>query len=292
MGEMKEATTNSDAQHSSALSGGARPPEEALTEVLPEESIFPERTIAIAATYTAEPIAAPLAFWSEQLDIPAEIEFAPFGQVFQQLLDPASLMAKNSHGFNVVLLRIEDLQTTKSESPTEIAAQLEANVGDLIAALRTAAQRTNAPLLACVCPPSQAARARNEVATVIDRVEAILAAVAHDLPGVSVVTASQLLELYSVADYADEYGYQVGHIPYTPTLFTALASMIARQICRTRGAAREVIVLDCDNTLWSGVCGEKGSAGVEIDPPHAALQEFMTAQEDAGMILCLCSVRA
>jgi FkbH-like protein len=47
--------------------------------------------------------------------------------------------------------------------------------------------------------------------------------------------------------------------------------------------------MDCDQTLWKGICGEDGPDGVEIDAPHRALQEFMIARHDVGMLLCLCS---
>ena len=50
-----------------------------------------------------------------------------------------------------------------------------------------------------------------------------------------------------------------------------------------------MIVLDCDNTLWKGVCGEDGPLGVEVTAPYRALQEFMIGQMNAGMLLCLCS---
>jgi FkbH-like protein len=51
----------------------------------------------------------------------------------------------------------------------------------------------------------------------------------------------------------------------------------------------KVIALDCDNTLWSGICGEDGPEGVVLDPPRRALQEFMLEQRDAGMLLTMAS---
>ena len=51
----------------------------------------------------------------------------------------------------------------------------------------------------------------------------------------------------------------------------------------------KVAVLDCDDTLWSGICGEDGPKGVELDPPRRALQEFMAGRRDAGMLLALCT---
>src|SRR5439155_10874060 len=67
-----------------------------------------ELTIAIAATFTAEPIEESVRCWLEELEIPARIEFAPFNQVFQQLLDPASSISTNVQGLNAILVRLED----------------------------------------------------------------------------------------------------------------------------------------------------------------------------------------
>src|SRR5207244_225882 len=85
---------------------------------------------------------------------------------------------------------------------------------------------------------------------------------------------------------------KLGHIPYTPAFFTALGTMITRRIHSIRRAPHKVIVLDCDHTLWKGVCGEDGPLGVEVDAPRRALQEFMIAQHNAGMVLCLCTKNA
>ena len=51
----------------------------------------------------------------------------------------------------------------------------------------------------------------------------------------------------------------------------------------------KVIVLDCDETLWKGVCGEDGPMGIELDSSRLALQRFMLERYNAGMLLCLCS---
>jgi hypothetical protein len=54
--------------------------------------------ITIAATFTAEPVQDALAFWMKEPDLPGSIEFAPCNQVFQQLLDPGSLVGRNRRG--------------------------------------------------------------------------------------------------------------------------------------------------------------------------------------------------
>ena len=73
-------------------------------------------SIAITATFTAEPVEASLRFWMQELEIPTNIAFAPYNQVFQQLLDPVSLLAANQKEVNVVLVRLEDWQRDLAES--------------------------------------------------------------------------------------------------------------------------------------------------------------------------------
>lgn len=86
-----------------------------------------ERPVAVTATFTAEPVEESLRFWGEKLGTPYAVEFAPYNQVFQQLLDPGSLVSQNTGGANVVLLRLEDFVRYKNELKPrrEIAGDLE-----------------------------------------------------------------------------------------------------------------------------------------------------------------------
>src|SRR5438045_6973626 len=67
-----------------------------------------DRAIAISATFTAEAIQPGLAFWAGELGLEYEIRFAGYNQLFQELLDPAGLFARNRGGINVALVRLED----------------------------------------------------------------------------------------------------------------------------------------------------------------------------------------
>lgn len=120
-------------------------------------------------------------------------------------------------------------------------------------------------------------------------IEKQVADAAKTLTSVYVVTSSQLMALYPVANYEDARADAAGHIPYTQEFFNALGTMIARRFYGLQGSPYKVIVLDCDNTLWRGICGEDGTLGVKVDPAARALQEFVLAQRNAGVLLCLCS---
>nr|WP_153508291.1 FkbM family methyltransferase [Dickeya oryzae] len=64
---------------------------------------------AIAATFTAEPIAEPLQVWFSRLNWNDQITFAPYNQVYQELLDQQRLLATNTEGVNTIICRLEDL---------------------------------------------------------------------------------------------------------------------------------------------------------------------------------------
>jgi FkbH-like protein len=254
-----------------------------------------EQTIAITSTFTAEPVERALAYWMQELDIPSTIEFAPYNQVFQQLLDPSGLLAENDLGVNVVLVRFEDwlrfadVSVAGTISSAGARERIEQNVRDLVLALKSAAGRSGNLHLVCLCPAAPATLADPDCAAFLQRMEALLSSEMETTGGVCVVTTAELNARYPVAEYHDPYSDRLGHIPYTTDFFVALGTMIARRIYVSQATPRKVIVLDCDQTLWRGVCGEDGPLGVEIDPPRKALQEFMIAQHDAGMLICLCS---
>ena len=68
----------------------------------------PQRTSSSPSNFTAEPLEDSLNFWGDHFGVPIHIEFAPYNQIFQQLLDPASAFRRNSDGVNVILLGLEE----------------------------------------------------------------------------------------------------------------------------------------------------------------------------------------
>lgn len=248
-----------------------------------------KHSLAVASTFTAEPIESSLAFWMQELGINAEIHFAPYNQAFQQVLDPASMFAQNRDGFNILLLRPTDWQ--RFEEHADDAAKrekIERSLSDMARMLK--AHPWPAPILVCCCPPEKKYSAEPTWKEFLDRSESRFAAELA-VPGIHVISSTEIAKLYPVGRFEDEYADAIGHIPYTAEFFSALGATLARRIFALRSAPRKVIVLDCDNTLWNGVCGEEGPA-VRVDAPRRALQEFMLAQMKAGMLLCLCSKNA
>lgn len=251
-----------------------------------------ETTIAIAATFTAEPLEPPLAYWIRELGFEARIRFAPYNQVFQQLLEPASLLLTNEDGLNVVLVKPDDWIRSRDENDISLTLrqdELERKGRDFLAAMRSAASRSTVPHLAMMCPVSPAVVENGELATIFRNLEETLLSDLHQTPGICCVSSSELQTTYPVAQWFDAMLDREARIPFTPAFYAALATMIARRLYALTSRPYKAIVLDCDHTLWDGICGEDRLEDVKIDGPHRILQQFMLAQHDIGKLLCLCS---
>ena len=240
-------------------------------------------SIVISATFTADAIEQPLSFWMKELGFDCSIRMAPYNQVFQLLMDPAGALASNRGGVNVVLVRFEDWGRERDGAAPDLD-RLEADVQHLAASLKTAAQSFSAPLLVAICPRSAGFPLEFQ-----SRMEGFVAAALADVNSLHLLMPREVDALYPVAQPLDPLADKLGHIPYTPAYFAALGTMLARKICALRTPPYKVIALDCDDTLWRGICGEDGPQGVVVDAPRRALQEFMLAQQAEGMLLTLCS---
>ena len=218
------------------------------------------------------------------------IEFAPYNQVFQQLLDPGSLLSHNRNGVNVVLIRLEDWQRFHSgpAGREDVEGHLARNAADLIDAVRTAMARSKTPLILGFCPDSPAALAEPDTRDLFARIREQIAAALQGVPGLCLIGPDDF-NPYPVEVYYDPQRDQLGHIPYTPLFYAALGTILARRVHALKSPAYKVIVLDCDNTLWKGVVGEEGVAGITIPPAWSRLQQFMVEQASKGFLLCLCS---
>ena len=242
--------------------------------------------IAISATFTPEALEPTLAFWLRKLKLDLPVRFASYNQVFQQLLDPSGLFARNRNGLNVVLVRFEDWARFRGHVSIN---ELEENVAHFASALRSAASALPSPILVCICPASPEFLSDASRARFAAQSEESLQNGLRDLGSVHVVNTATLQRLYPVAEYYDPHADELGHVPYTPEFFTVLGTVIARKLHAARASQYKVIALDCDETLWQGVCGEDGPEGVCLDENHRTLQNFMLAEREAGVLLCLCS---
>ena len=219
--------------------------------------VMPPIRIAVSANFTAEPIREPLAHLLNLLGLPQEvahIEFAPFDQVFQTLLDPHSVFATNPRGANILLL---DTTNWTEQDTLELATALKQT-------------HFQVPLIAASGPGTRRLL---------------------DSPNLIWIEGDAIVETNPNLQVLDPHADREARIPYTAPYFAALAFRLARAIRTTLTSlpTAKVIAVDCDNTLWHGVCGEDGPEGVTLDPGRRRLQEFLVEQRALGKLICLAS---
>ena len=261
-----------------------------IEQVSEPAAVRPARHIVVSATFTAEPVQDILDFWMRELNLPAAVEFAPYDQVFQQLLDPGSALSQNRQGVNVALVRLEDWVRSHVGPGRyqELEESLARNAADLVNAARGAVACSTAPLIIGLCPASPAARDDRDALALFTRIEDWIVGELEPVSGICLLGPADF-DLYPIADYYDLRRDQLGHIPYTPALFAALGTILSRKVRSLINPPHKVVVLDCDNTLWKGVIGEEGVTGITIPPAWMALQRFMLKLAGQGFLLCLCS---
>lgn len=111
--------------------------------------------ITIAATFTADVLKLPLDFWMKKLEIESSITLAPYAQVMQELLNPESMVSRNRHGFNVLLIRLEDwVRDRRDQRAIQNLSHIIRVADDFALAVETLRSRTSAGVLIFLCPSS------------------------------------------------------------------------------------------------------------------------------------------
>ncbi|WP_430502694.1 condensation domain-containing protein [Micromonospora trifolii] len=188
--------------------------------------------IALAATFTVDPVRDPVEFWLRFLRVPASVELVGYGQLV------AHLLAGPPADATVCLLRWEDWLRRQERGE----AALDAAMDDLVAAVAAYRRRTDAPLLLVVCPASPGVDRRRADGRLDDR----LTALAARTPGMHAVWAADHAGTYPVSEVSDGRADALGHVPYTGEYFATLGTILVRELRRAAGQPRRQVLVDGD----------------------------------------------
>lgn len=254
-----------------------------------ETDCMQRRTIVVASTFTADPLVDAVEYWAKELDLPVDVRLAAYNQVFQELLDPTSLLSRNRSGIDVVVLRLGDWDHSAAGGRDGVETKVE----DFVDAVTSFSGRLPVPLLVVVCPSDAGGtQVDDDRRRRLGRAERRLVSGLTPLVGVHVVGSKELIERYDLDVIEYETTTAHGHVPYPPSFYAALGTELVRKLRAAYAPPVKALVLDCDQTLWTGVVGEDGPLGVEIDPSRRALQQFALARRSEGVLLCLCTKNA
>jgi FkbH-like protein/thioester reductase-like protein len=254
-------------------------PEARVENIFEQLQLTRRKSICIAATFTAELVKTSLQYWMKVLGESVNISFANFNQVFQELLDPNSLLRQNERGVNVLLLRLSDwLGSSQNFHKT---------VKEWIETLQAALNHSKTPYLVLICPVSP--DLENKQIRMMEEAEQKIVKVFQENRQVTVFTQVQMQQIYTVENVHNVGLDQLGSIPYSKTYNNVLGTTIARQCFNQWSPIYKVLIVDGDQTLWKGVVGENGVDGISLDDGRYRFQQKLVTLQQSGMLLCLCS---
>ena len=223
--------------------------EDRLTAVLGELAGDPGRplgsvpslrreTVAVAATFTVDPVRAPLQFWLDVLRAPAGVHGVPYGQMIPHLL------AGEGGAATVCLVRWDDFlrHVDVSGGPAAAAGVLDAAVRDLHTAVEAYRRRSSSPLVVVVCPSSPRFRDRPWTA-LFARLDDRLAQLQARVDGVHVRWAEEDANRHGASPH-DPVADELGHVPYTPEYSAVLGTLAARLLWQASGRTARLLVAD------------------------------------------------
>jgi FkbH-like protein len=117
---------------------------------------------------------------------------------------------------------------------------------------------------------------------------------AASCPALHILPLDEVFASAGRAQCYDSRNYYAARCRLSAVGLARLAESLSQVVDRIEQPARKVLVLDCDNTLWGGVVGEDGVAGLTLgqDGNGAAFADFqrvVRALAEQGTVLALAS---
>ena len=259
--------------------------------------------VGVVATVTADPLLPYLGCALAGAGLAPRLVLAPYNQIFQTCLDGGAALGPDPLDVTLFHWRLEDIAgETFAQAHNERAEDaLNAAIDQLAQALAMYRKaRTGLMLLTLPAFPVSphvdrdglidslrvGRLHRRATERFLDAVSGLMDVAFIDLDGL-------VRELGHAAAHDVRTGYLYRQ-PYSEAFWATLGARIARIVSARRTAPRKAIAIDCDNTLWGGVVGEDGLAGLKLggDFPGQAFRDLQARLLDLkaqGVLLTLLS---
>jgi len=261
-------------------------------------------SVLIVRNFTIEPIEPLLKVAASRVGLHLTVSYSGYDPGDEDEL--GALLADVGADVVFVALRLEELApaltsdflTTGSALAAELADDIVDRVVGLASAVRARSRAT--VLLHNFAMPLHAAGGLADAQdpdgqfNMVRRANIRLAEQIDDLEGAHLLDLDQVFGQLGLAQCYDERGHRNGDAPLSQAALRALADSQARHIRALRGPVAKCLVLDCDNTLWGGVVGEDGIAGLALGETgdgrrYRDFQQSILNLRRRGVVLAICS---
>ncbi len=233
-----------------------------------------------------------------------QITVGPQDQVFQSCLKPSAAFSNIEQDLIVLTFRIEDLFPSLVESvfmgEPGSKATLREELTGFLDCVRMLRQATSGTLIVSVpgvpslpwfdLDQPGATALRTYFSDLLTR----WAIDIEELDGVLAVSLAAIVSATGKVAALDDRKWYLYRQPYSVAFWDRLACQVCRQLVAATRASKKCIVVDCDNTLWGGIVGEDGLAGIQLGetfPGRAFLdfQRHLRYLKEHGIFVCIAS---
>ena len=272
-----------------------------LRRVLPRVAPLPRSArVAVLGSYTTSQFAALLPLAAARAGVAVEVYECGYGQYRQEVLDPASELYRFRP--DVVVLAVHAGETALPAVADDPAASVATEVERWTSLWDMIINRCGGRIVQhTFAIPGEVAlghlalRVPGSRPAMLARVNAELGRVSGERgDGVAFVDCERLAaDVGKRAWFDARYWHrskQAVSLAQVPLLARHTAAVIGAQL----GTSRKCLVLDLDNTLWGGVLGEEGLAGIAlgdgaVGEAFAAFQTYVAELKARGVVLAVCS---
>lgn len=271
-----------------------------LGQVLREYSPDARRTakVSLLGSYTTAQLTPMLRLAALRHGVLLEVQEGHYGQYRQEVIDPSSRLYAFDPEFVIFALHAGEVALPSFSPEPEQALAAEASRWRAL--WETLASRSKARTIMhnFVLPLENpmghlAARLTGSRHAMLQRLNAMLGEMAGS--NVSIVDCERLASNFGKRRWFDDKYWHVAKQAVSLEAMPLLAEHTAAVLAADLGLGKKCLVLDLDNTLWGGVIGEDGLAGIRLGQgspegeAFIAFQRYILELKNRGVILAVCS---
>jgi FkbH-like protein len=238
-----------------------------------------------------------------------EVYIMPFGQLFQEVLAPDSALRRFPADLSIAVDRLEDVLQIESLDELDDLTDADDRVGRYVELLESYLAARQGPLIVNTLVQTQlsvfgafgqpngdgdhvdrSSVGRNDIA----RFNAQFEALGRRYSNLRLFDLARAAAAFCDGPLCDPRLAYLGRFPYSAPFSEHLAREYLGWLLALQGRTARLIVLDLDNTLWGGVLGEDGMAGLQLGGDYpgnafAAFQRTLKHLATRGVALALAS---
>jgi FkbH-like protein len=260
----------------------------------PNSEELPQRVrAAFLGSFTLEPVADFAVVEAAAAGIRLETYVGGYGQFGQEILGLTGGLDEFAPDVTFLMVELDSLVGRVSgRLPRDSGRQAAEGILSLadtfakrykgVLVLNTLVEDTQWPLHITVDDATRAIREANH----------LLLQACVDNPRVQLCDLDALAAYFGRREAVSPELRHMARIPFSEGFLALLARKIVFHVRACRGMTRKCLVLDCDDTLWGGIIGEDGIAGISLGPDspgreYLDFQRAVVELQQMGVILAI-----